>query len=204
MIRNISILLKQDNIIIRIKDDAIITDVLSELEEKLPDLKRFYQEARTPILVTGKILKLSEIDNIQNLIQKELKVRVDFETPRTLGLHGIKKTFKKDIETSETKFYKGSLRSGQKIEFEGSIAILGDVNDGAEVIAEDNIIVVGALRGMAHAGAKGNEKAIIAAHTIESPQVRIASMIKERSREEIDIERYSYCYINDDGIIDME
>lgn len=204
MIRNISILLKQDNIIIRIKDDAIITDVLSELEEKLPDLKRFYQEARTPILVTGKILKLSEIDNIQNLIQKELKVRVDFETPRTLGLHGIKKTFKKDIETSETKFYKGSLRSGQKIEFEGSIAILGDVNDGAEVIAEDNIIVVGALRGMAHAGAKGNEKAIIAAHTIESPQVRIASMIKERSREEIDIERYAYCYINDDGIIDME
>lgn len=204
MIRNISILLKQDNIIIRIKDDAIITDVLSELEEKLPDLKKFYQEARTPILVTGKILKLSEIDNIQNLIQKELKVRVDFETPRTLGLHGIKKTFKKDIETSETKFYKGSLRSGQKIEFEGSIAILGDVNDGAEVIAEDNIIVVGALRGMAHAGAKGNEKAIIAAHTIESPQVRIASMIKERSREEIDIERYSYCYINDDGIIDME
>lgn len=204
MIRNISILLKQDNIIIRIKDDAIITDVLNELEEKLPDLKRFYQEARTPILVTGKILKLSEIDNIQNLIQKELKVRVDFETPRTLGLHGIKKTFKKDIETSETKFYKGSLRSGQKIEFEGSIAILGDVNDGAEVIAEDNIIVVGALRGMAHAGAKGNEKAIIAAHTIESPQVRIASMIKERSREEIDIERYSYCYINDDGIIDME
>ena len=204
MIRNISILLKQDNIIIRIKDDAIITDVLSELEEKLPDLKRFYQEARTPILVTGKILKLTEIENIQNLIQKELKVRVDFETPRTLGLHGIKKTFKKDIETSETKFYKGSLRSGQKIEFEGSIAILGDVNDGAEVIAEDNIIVVGALRGMAHAGAKGNEKAIIAAHTIESPQVRIASMIKERSREEIDIERYSYCYINDDGIIDME
>lgn len=204
MIRNISILLKQDNIIIRIKDDAIITDVLSELEEKLPDLKKFYQEARTPILVTGKILKLSEIDNIQNLIQKELKVRVDFETPRTLGLHGIKKTFKKDIETSETKFYKGSLRSGQKIEFEGSIAILGDVNDGAEVIAEDNIIVVGALRGMAHAGAKGNEKAIIAAHTIESPQVRIASMIKERSREEIDVERYAYCYINDDGIIDME
>ena len=204
MIRNISILLKQDNIIIRIKDDAIITDVLSELEEKLPDLKKFYQEARTPILVTGKILKLSEIDNIQNLIQKKLKVRVDFETPRTLGLHGIKKTFKKDIETSETKFYKGSLRSGQKIEFEGSIAILGDVNDGAEVIAEDNIIVVGALRGMAHAGAKGNEKAIIAAHTIVSPQVRIASMIKERSREEIDVERYAYCYINDDGIIDME
>lgn len=204
MIRNISIFLRPDNIIIKIKDDANIEVVLSELKEKLTDLKKFYKEENTPILVSGKILKTSEIDAIQEIIQNEIKVRVDFETPRTLGLHGIKKTFKKEIETSETKFYKGSLRSGQKIEFEGSIAILGDVNDGAEVIAEDNIIVLGSLRGMAHAGAKGNEKAIIAAHIIESPQIRIASIIKERAREEIENERCSYCYINDTGIIEME
>lgn len=204
MIRNISIFLRPDNIIIKIKDDAVIEVVLNELKEKLADLKKFYKEENTPILVSGKILKASEIDAIQELIQSEIKVRVDFETPRTLGLYGIKKTFKKDIETSETKFYKGSLRSGQKIEFEGSIAVLGDVNDGAEVIAEDNIIVLGTLRGMAHAGAKGNAKAIIAAHSIESPQIRIASKIKERTRDEIDIERYSYGYINDEGNIEME
>ena len=204
MTRNINIFLRQDNIILRIKEDATKRDIMAELNEKLPELKRFYKEDKTPILVTGKILKKAEIDDIQDLIQREMKVKVDFESPRTLGLHGIKKTFKKEIETSETKYYKGSLRSGQRIEFEGSVAILGDVNDGAEVIAEDNIVVLGTLRGMAHAGAKGNEKALIAAHAIESPQIRIASVIRERERKEIETKSYSYAYINDDGLIEME
>ena len=61
------------------------------------------------------------------------------EEVNELGLYGIKKSFNKEIATSETKFYKGSIRSGQKMEFEGSLVILGDVNAGAEVLAEDNV-----------------------------------------------------------------
>ena len=96
------------------------------------------------------------------------------EEVNELGLYGIKKSFNKEIATSETKFYKGSIRSGQKMEFEGSLVILGDVNAGAEVLAEDNVVILGILRGMAHAGAKGNKEAIIAAASIESAQIRIA------------------------------
>ena len=70
-----------------------------------------------------------------------------------LGLHGIKETFNKKIETSDTKFYKGSLRSGKKLEFEGSLVVIGDVNAGAEVIAGENIVILGSLRGLAHSGA---------------------------------------------------
>lgn len=204
MSRCINIYFKKDCIVLKIKEDAKSNEIYRELNEKLPDLKEFYKEEKTPILVTGKILKRAEIDNIQKMIQSIIKVKVDFDSPRTLGLHDIKRTFKKDIEISETKFYKGSIRSGQRMEFEGSIVIIGDVNDGAEVIAEDNIAVVGNLRGMAHAGAKGNEKAIIAANIIESPQIRIASVIRERERKEIETESYSYAYINDDGLIEME
>ena len=204
MSRCINIYFKRDSIVLKIKDDATTNEILSELRDKLPDLKEFYKDEKTPILVTGKILKRLEIDSIQKMIQSVIKVRVDFDSPRTLGLHGIKRTFKKDIKISETKFYKGSIRSGQKLEFEGSIVIIGDVNDGAEVIAEDNIAVVGNLRGMAHAGAKGNEEAIIAASIIESPQIRIASKILERERRDIERESYSYAYINDEGLIEME
>ena len=50
---------------------------------------------------------------------------------------------------------------------------------GAEVIAGGNITVVGTLRGVAHAGANGNIKAIIAANTIEDTQIRIANLVKE-------------------------
>lgn len=204
MSRCINIYFKKDSIVLKIKEDATTNEILSELQEKLPDLKDFYKDERTPILVTGKVLKRFEIDSIQKMIQSIIKVRVDFDSPRTLGLHDIKRTFRKDIQISETKFYKGSIRSGQKMEFEGSIVIIGDVNDGAEVIAEDNIAVVGNLRGMAHAGAKGNEKAIIAANIINSPQIRIASRILERDRKDIERESYSYAYINNEGLIEME
>lgn len=204
MSRCINIYFKRDSIVLKIKEDATTNEILTELEEKLPDLKEFYKEEKTPILVTGKILKKFEIESIQKIIQSMIKVKVDFDSPRNLGLHDIKRTFKKDIQISETKFYKGSVRSGQKLEFEGSIVIIGDVNDGAEVIAEDNIAVLGNLRGMAHAGAKGNEKAIIAANIINSPQIRIASIIKERERKDIERESFSYAYINDEGVIEME
>ena len=201
---NINIFLKKENIELKIKDEANITEIKEELTEKLPELKKFYKEEKTPILVTGKILKNTEMDEIQSLIQKGIKVEIDFDSPTSLGLHGIKKTFKKDVNISKTKFYKGSFRSGQRIEFEGSIVIMGDVNDGAEVIAEDNIVILGTLRGMAHAGAKGNEKAIISANLIESSQIRIASAIKERTREEMVSEKFSYAYIGENDQIEME
>lgn len=122
---------------------------------------------------------------------------------KTLGLSEIKKTFRKEIATSETKFYKTSLRSGQKIEFAGSIVIIGNVNDGAEIIAEENIIVLGVLRGMAHAGARGNEQAIIAAESINSNQIRIASKIKELVKRETDTANYKYAFVNKEGKIEL-
>ena len=191
----ISIFLKKENILLKIKDNSTKAQIIDELKHKLPELKKFYKEEQTPILVTGKMLKTTEIDEIQALIE---------DSPRTMGLHGIIKDFRKEIATSETKFYKGSLRSGQRIEFEGSVVIIGDVNDGAEIIAEDNIVVLGALRGMAHAGAKGNEQAIIAARIIDSLQIRIGSIIKERSREEISVQAYSYAFVNDKNEIEFE
>lgn len=115
-----------------------------------------------------------------------------------LGLHGIKETFHKEINTSKTKFHKGSLRSGQKLEFEGSLVIIGDVNSGAEVIAEENIVILGTLRGLAHSGAKGNKDAIIAAEKILSPQIRIADKIAELESKSIsEKEVKTFAFLNE-------
>lgn len=199
----IKILSNRNNIVIKIDESATEKTIMKELKEKLPKLSQFYEEEKTPILVTGKMIKSDTIDKIQKLINEFINVKVEFDSPRTMGLNCIKKDFKKEIESSETKFFKSSLRSGQKIEFEGSIVILGDVNYGAEVVAEDNIVVLGVLRGMAHAGAKGNVDAIIAAHRIDSPQIRIASKIKERSNDEIENSAYTYAFVNEKEEIDF-
>ena len=193
----ISINLRKEDIVIKINEEFSHEDIMYALRKKIPELKKVYQSEKTPIVITGKVLKNKEIDEIQALIKKYIDVKINFDSPRTLGLHGITRTYNKEIATSETKFHRGSVRSGQKVEYEGSLVILGDVNDGAEVIAGENIIVLGILRGLAHAGAKGNKEAIIAASSIEAPQLRIANIIKEREREEIlEDARRTYAYIN--------
>ena len=166
MRNSVSINLRKDEIIIKLSEDVEQREIVGRLKKKLPDLKKLYQNEKTPIRVVGKELKNKEIDEIQDLIKSTIDVEINFDMPKTLGLHSIRRTYDREIATSETKFHRGSLRSGQKLETEGSLVILGDVNSGAEVIASDNIVVLGALRGLAHAGAKGNKQAIVAARTI--------------------------------------
>ena len=70
-----------------------------------------------------------------------------------------------------------SIRSGQKISYDGTLIIFGDVNAGAELEAAGHILVLGALRGVAHAGCKGDKKAVIYANQLRSVQLRIADLI---------------------------
>jgi septum site-determining protein MinC len=70
-----------------------------------------------------------------------------------------------------------TLRSGQQLRHPGSVAVLGDVNPGAEIVAGGDIIVWGKLRGTVHAGAMGNDKAIVCALDLAPTQLRIAQYI---------------------------
>ena len=201
----ININMKKNQVIIKIDENAEQREIVSCLKKKILELKNLYKDDKTPILITGKILKNREMEEIQLVIKKFIDVQIDFDSPKVLGLHGIKKTFYKEVATSETKFHKGSLRSGQRLEFEGSIVIIGDVNAGAEVIAGENIVVLGVLRGLAHAGAKGNKDAVIEAVDIEAVQIRIADIVKEIERDEGEIRKVkTSAYINDKDELILE
>ena len=197
----VSINLRKNEILIKISDDAEQKDIIDNLRKKLPELKKMYKNEKTPITVTGKVLKNKEIDEIQELIKRNIDVEIDFDMPKSLGLSSITRTFNKEIAVSETKFHRGSLRSGQKMESEGSLVILGDVNSGAEVMASDNIVVLGALRGLAHAGAKGNKQAIISAGLLDTVQIRIANVIKEIDRDEEPLHKQAYVSIINNEIV---
>lgn len=192
---------KNNMVIMKINEDAEFELIEKSVKHKVSQLKKIYKESKIPITITGKVLKNKEMDVIERIITRELEVEVDFDMPKELGLHNIKRTFEKEISTSETKFHRGSLRSGQKIEEDGSIVIIGDVNAGAQVIASENIIVLGALRGLAHAGAKGNKDAIIAAGRLDNTQVRIANIVRELDRDEEPLRRCAYVYVDDNRIV---
>lgn len=197
----VTINLKTNEIVLKIDEKAEHKEIIACLKQKIKDLRKLYKDDTTPIYVAGKVMKNREMEEIQEIIKEAIDVNVEFESPKMLGLHGIKKVFSKEIASSETKFHKGSLRSGQKLEYDGSIVIIGDVNGGAEVVASENIVILGTLRGLAHAGAKGNKEAIIAANSIECPQIRISTIIREIDREE---EIKAYAYVDDDENLVLE
>ena len=180
--RNVSINLKKNEILLKIYNDTKQEDIIDELNTKLVELKKLYKDEKTPIRVIGKLLEREEIEEIKKVIKSTLDVEVKFDSQKSLGLYSITRSYKKDVGISETKFHKGSLRSGQRIEVEGSIVIIGDVNSGAEVIAADNIIIMGTLRGLAHAGAKGNKEAIIAAGGLDAVQLRISNIVSFKTK----------------------
>ena len=170
----------KDEIKITVNAGTEFEDLLEDFKIKLPRIRKYYEKERLPIHIVGKALKENEQTAVRAILKAEIDTNITFgDTSEVLGLHAIKRTFEASVETSETKFIRGNLRSGQREEFSGSIAILGDLNYGAEVIAGENIIVSGRIRGMAHAGANGNKKAIISANAIDSTQVRIANVVKE-------------------------
>jgi septum site-determining protein MinC len=70
-----------------------------------------------------------------------------------------------------------TLRSGQAVQHAGHVTLIGDLNPGAEIVAGGDIIVFGRLRGIAHAGAMGDEEAIICALELAPSQLRIGAHI---------------------------
>lgn len=193
--------MKKDEIVLKISEEATQIQIIEALEKKMPVLRKLYKEAKNPVRITGKVLKDKEMEELKQVIKDNIDdIDIKWDNINELGLAGIKKAYEQDVENSETYFFKGCIRSGQKIKTEGSIVILGDVNSGAEVIAGDNIVVLGFLRGLAHAGAKGNKKAIIASHKIECPQLRIANILKEIEKEEIE-ETKQFASVDNDVII---
>ena len=70
-----------------------------------------------------------------------------------------------------------TLRSGTAIRFDGDVIVFGDVNPGAQIIATGNVLVLGSLRGMVHAGASGDENAIILGFDLRPTQLRIGRKI---------------------------
>src|SRR4030095_16397344 len=100
-------------------------------------------------------------------------------------------------------FLSRTIRSGTRIEFAGHVVILGDVNPGAEIIAEGNVVIWGRLRGMIHAGSKGNRAAMICALDLSPTQLRIADEVSGaiKPRENSAPER---ARINENGKLQTE
>lgn len=77
-----------------------------------------------------------------------------------------------------------TLRSGQTIRYAGHVIVMGDVNPGAEIVAAGDVMVWGRLKGVVHAGASGDDNAVVCALGLTPTQLRIGKHIA-RSPDEL-------------------
>ncbi|GHV38994.1 putative septum site-determining protein MinC [Clostridia bacterium] len=159
--------------------------------EKLSESRSFFEGGEASLTFRGRAISPEEEQELKELInvksgmtvryfkEKVEQKRAEVVTKDTVATPDIDELMSVTVDENEnhTKFYRGSLRSGQSLSFSGSVIIVGDVNPGAEVVAAGNIIVLGSLRGMAHAGSCGNESCFAAALTLSPTQLRIGSRI---------------------------
>jgi septum site-determining protein MinC len=99
--------------------------------------------------------------------------------------------------------HQGTLRSGDHLQVEGSVLLLGDVNPGARISAAGDVRVWGRLRGVAHAGCQGNHQARIVAMQLRPLQLRIAEAVA-RGPEDLPPRGYAEQALLVDGAIAIE
>jgi septum site-determining protein MinC len=151
----------------------------------------FFNGARLALEIGNQILKVNEMVELRDRLSERnvslwaiiSESPVTEKTAQLLGLATrVSKPRPEESHNFDTRnineetalFVNKTLRSGARIEFSGHVVVLGDVNPGAEIIAEGNVIVWGRLRGAVQAGAKGDKSAVVCALDLLPIRLQVA------------------------------
>lgn len=177
--------------------------ILAELQGRLESKASFFLGGRVALCVDDRALTEEELQTIGGIVEQagvtlwavESVHPETMKAAKDLGLETSLRPEQADAATVPDEpaaredlagiVVRRTLRSGQAIHDMGHITLIGDVNSGAELVAGGDIVVWGRLRGTAHAGALGDEGAVICALQLAPSQIRIATHIArspERSR----------------------
>ncbi len=199
--------------------DAAWEDQRTALILQIDEKPAFFQGARLAMDVGNQVLKVNDLVELRDqLSERNVALwAVISESPMTeqtsqlLGLATRiskprpeeQRSFADTISDETALFISKTIRSGTRIEYPGNIVIIGDVNPGAEVIAEGNVVVWGRVRGVIHAGAKGNRNAFICALDLSANQLRIADEVSAMLKPQKD-PRPEIASINEAGKLQAE
>ena len=175
-------------------------ELLKDVIEKFKASEKFFKNAELAISFEGRKLSEEEENRIIEAITENTTIQILCIVQNGSEQEAV---MKQQIEyyqavqqqfmnanTGSGDFYRGTLRSGQVIESESSVTIIGDVNPGAKIISQGNIVILGALKGNAHAGSAGDRNCFIFALDMNPIQIQIGDLIakspdKEKTRKHL-------------------
>jgi septum site-determining protein MinC len=165
------------------------------LQERIDQSADFFKGARVALAIGNRALSAADLGHLRDVLSERTvslwAVLSDsahtFNAAQALGLNVALPTSmpvrKPDPETNPDEsretatLVSHTLRSGRRLHTPGHAVVIGDVNPGAEIVAGGNIVVWGRLRGVAHAGANGDETMVVCALDLAPTQLRIADHI---------------------------
>ena len=188
-----------DGLLISLSTTEKWQSVTDELAKRIDGKRAFYSGATIIVELGARPVPKYELSSLKALLERRglslSLVRSDSDTTRqsarSLDLktseNGLPaKPARRQAETRPVNpeetgtrgvIFRRTLRSGRTIHSEGHVVVFGDVNPGAKVIAAGDVVVWGKLRGTVHAGALGDESAVVCALDMNPNQLRIASYI---------------------------
>lgn len=232
-----SVIIKGSNsgITVFLDNEMAFEDLLESVSEKFKSASKFFNNANVAISFDGRLLSAEEEKRILDVISDVSELNIvcvldENNNMKEIYEDAVKKAIASvdisepvvqpvsDMESdSKTAcmFYKGTLRSGQVFEADGSVVVLGDVNPGGKVVAKGSVIVLGSLKGNIFAGVDGNENAFVVALEMSPMQIKIGEIIarssdtgtritKGRNKNKVIEPKIAYVYDQNIYIEDLE
>jgi len=172
---------------------AVMTDLANRIDQQ----STFFAGARITLDLGSRPVRKDELGSIKAMLERRglslasivsessttidsasaLDLRASIANPAQPAKSEDSVAFSPEEDGTFGVMIRRTLRSGRTVHSQGHVVVFGDVNPGAEIIAAGDVIVWGRLRGNVHAGANGEESAIVCALDMVPTQLRIAGYI---------------------------
>lgn len=208
---NNSVIIKgtKSGIIVVLDSKMDFTELKQNVADKFKESSKFLGNATMALSFEGRELTNEEQRELLDIINENsaLHIACIVETSQEkeeLFARSLNERLM-ELQSNTGQFYKGNLRSGQVLEVESSIIVIGDVNPGAKVVSKGNVVILGSLKGNVFAGASGNENAFVVALDMEPVQIRIADIIaRSPDKKSKDVKKEAKIAFVDEGNIYIE
>ena len=168
----------KDGLVLRLDDKCAYSDMIAELRNKVSE-NSLEGLAEVKVHIGNRFCNEEELKEIMNVVHESPHLRVSKIQSEVIS---IEECNRKVLE-NQSETYIGIVRSGQVVNADGDLVVIGDVNPNGRVVAAGSIYILGRLKGIAHAGATGNEEAVIAASWLEATHLMIADKLETMTDE---------------------
>ena len=203
----VTLKVKRDRLKIYLDPEADFFQIKQSLLDKIVEVKNFVGKVKTAVEFAERTISDEEEDELLNLIRENSEMEITYVFSNGETDPKMKAVLNSLKGEGKVKFYKGILRSGSLLEYDGSVIIFGDVNPGGIVKAGDSVIVLGYLNGTVYAGTESGKDAFIGALYMNPIQLKIGEYIArnpnsqmENNKKSKKDSKFEIAYVNGENI----